>query len=172
MLFLVVATKFFYRIFLYCLVGAHLKNFLPACAATSPKNCLTREDMSSNSGGMYISCLRMSNSFGDFKFGDATKIRFPNIQKDHFKKLVLSVRQSKWKWKTKKKAFFYFFFSFLFWYFCFFFSFLRRVKFKLLFVFDFFLLNYSLFSAKISYLYALQVSNLSFYHAVQITSKK
>ena len=40
LLFLVVATKIFYRIVLYCLVGAHLKNFLPARAATSPKKLL------------------------------------------------------------------------------------------------------------------------------------
>ena len=66
----------------------------------------------------------MSNYFGDVKFGDATKIRFPNIQKDHFKKLVLSVRQSKWKWKTKKKRhFFISFFLFFFDIFGFFFHF-------------------------------------------------
>ena len=40
LLFFVVATKFFYRFFLYHNVSAHLKNFARARAATPLKNCL------------------------------------------------------------------------------------------------------------------------------------
>ena len=40
LLFFVVATKKIYRIFIFCLVGAHLKNFPRARTLTPLKNCL------------------------------------------------------------------------------------------------------------------------------------